>query len=108
MTGGALFLISLCVVLETVEQIFFRCGRGGSWGRIFIALGMGLNVIGMAFWLLVLRTVPLGQAMPLLAANNITVALAGAMFFRESISRRRWLGILLISTGVALVSAEFA
>lgn len=104
MSVAAFLLIVVCIVMETVEQIFFRRGREGSWWRLFLVMGMALNVVGMGVWLVVLRTVPLGQAMPLLAANNISVALAGKVFFGEGISGRRWLGILMISGGVALVS----
>ncbi len=103
-----LLLIGLCVLLETIEQALFRQGSAARLRNWATGLGMTLNIVGMGVWLVVLQTVQLGQAMPLLAANNVTVALAGMWLFGERVTRRRWIGIGLITAGVALVASESA
>ncbi|MGN6725864.1 MAG: EamA family transporter [Tepidisphaeraceae bacterium] len=100
-----LALTALFVLLETIEHCLYRLGSGHRRAWLFFGSGMALNVIGMGIWLVVLRTATLGQVLPLLATTNVTVALAGYFFFREKVTPRRWIGILLITGGVALVSS---
>lgn len=102
----ALFTL-LAIAFETAEQTCFKAASAARRKLTFTAIGMALNLAGMACLLLVLRHAPLGLVVPLLASTNITVALAGAALFKEKITPRRWLGILLITAGVAIVSANF-
>jgi undecaprenyl phosphate-alpha-L-ara4N flippase subunit ArnE len=98
-------LLSLCVLIETAEQVLYRvAGRRERKSAFWcIAAAISLNMVGLAVWLLVLTQAPLGQALPFLAANNITVAAAGRLIFRERVGLRRWVGILLITAGLVLV-----
>ena len=100
-----LSLTALFVLLETIEHCLYRQGSGGRSRHGWIAAGMAMNLVGMAIWLVVLRTARLGQVLPLLAASNVTIALAGMVFFHERVSRRRWIGIGLVTVGVAIVSS---
>ena len=54
-------------------------------------------------WLIVLRTVPLSQAFPILGLQFALVPLVSNQFLREHIERAQWLGIAIIVIGVALV-----
>lgn len=105
MTTYVLLLVAACIVLETVEQVFFRLSGLRRPGWLFVGLGSALNIAGMGVWLVVLRHAPLADALPLLAATNVTVALAGRFMFGEKVDLRKWIGISLVTLGVALVSA---
>jgi drug/metabolite transporter (DMT)-like permease len=101
-----LLLTAACIALETVEQVFFRMSGVRRPWWLFVGLGSALNLIGMGVWLIVLRHAQLGEVVPLLAATNVTVAMAGKFLFREPVSLKRWIGIGLITFGVALVSTS--
>lgn len=98
-------LLALCVLVETAEQVLYRLAADSGAKRYVwcVATAIGLNMIGLAIWLLVLTQAQLGQALPVLAANNITVAAVGRLLFRERVGLRRWVGISLITVGLILV-----
>jgi undecaprenyl phosphate-alpha-L-ara4N flippase subunit ArnE len=98
-------LIGVCVTMETAEQVLLRmAGRHPKRYAYYASPAIALNLVGLAGWLVVLRFAPLGQALPLLAANNIAVAAAGRILFGERVSVRRWVGVVLITAGMVLVA----
>lgn len=100
-------LIGLCVLLETVEQCLFRlAGRRAHQYYFFIIPGVLLNIIGLLLWLFVLKSTQLGTALPLMAANNVTVAIAGKFLFGERVNLRRSIGIALIAVGFVFVAGQ--
>jgi multidrug transporter EmrE-like cation transporter len=102
-----LILLLGCIVIETIEQILYRLGgRQRSRYLLFVAPAVTMNLVNLGLLLLALRYLPLGQALPLLAANNVTVALAGKLVFGEVIERQRWIGIFLIVAGFVLVAGK--
>src|SRR5207237_322444 len=102
-----LILLAGCILIETGEQMLYRMGgRQPNRYFAFVIPAVMLNLVSLALWLVVLRYMPLGQALPLLAANNVTVAVAGRALFGEIINRRRRIGILLIVCGFVLVSVN--
>jgi drug/metabolite transporter (DMT)-like permease len=101
-------LVFGCVLLETSEQTLYRLGgrasgRSGYWG--YVAPAIGGHVARMALWYLVLKTLPLGEAVPLLGVNYVTIALVGRFVFGERVDGRRWLGTALVAAGIVLVGA---
>src|SRR4051794_7408357 len=107
MTLLSFLLILLCIAIETIEQCFYRrAGRKSSSFIPTVLPAIALNLLGLAIWLVVLKSVDLGRALPLLAANNLTVALAGKWLFGEKVDLRRWVGIVLIIAGFVLVAAK--
>lgn len=50
------------------------------------------NVVGFAMWMLLIKQVPLGIALPLMGANFVTVALAGKFFFGERLNAQSLVG----------------
>lgn len=62
--------------------------------------------MGALFWLLVLQAFPVGVAYPLLATNFAIMAIIARYGFKETISQRRWLGVLCIILGVAILGAS--
>lgn len=56
----------------------------------------------LVLWLLLLRLIPLSQAILVGSMNIITVAIAGRFLFGERLDATRTAGIALIAVGVAL------
>ncbi len=81
-----------------------RASRQARWpvGLALAALGAG-----MALWLLVLQRLPVGVAYPMLSLNFVWVTLAARFVWRERVTARHAVGVLLIIIGIVLLG-EFA
>ncbi|MEB3327602.1 MAG: EamA family transporter [Candidatus Sericytochromatia bacterium] len=66
--------------------------------------GLACYALGAVTWIMVLTRVPLSWAYPILALNQVLILLVAATFLGEHVSALRWGGVLLIVTGVFLVS----
>ncbi|MGV3346171.1 4-amino-4-deoxy-L-arabinose-phosphoundecaprenol flippase subunit ArnE [Enterobacteriaceae bacterium LUAb1] len=69
----------------------------------WLMLSLILLGTAMLIWLLVLQRVPVSVAYPMLSLNFILVVLAAYWLWKEPVSARHWLGIVLIVCGVALM-----
>lgn len=76
-------------------------------GKLHLLFWLGLSVIvlgcAMLIWLVVLQTVAVGVAYPMLSLNFIFIVLAARWLWKEPVSFRHWLGITLIVCGVAVM-----
>ena len=114
MIARVLPLVAGCVLLETAEQTLYRLAgqakRGqpwhspGYWARVGPAVLIHLTRLGL--WYLLLKSIALGLAMPLLGINFLMIALVGRFFFGERVDRRRWLGTVLVMAGFILVAGR--
>src|SRR5215469_12838647 len=68
------------------------------------ALGVALLILWMASRMTLLSWADLSYVLPVTSIGYVLVALAGRLLLHEQITARRWTGIGLIMTGVALVS----
>jgi undecaprenyl phosphate-alpha-L-ara4N flippase subunit ArnE len=120
----SLFCISM--VFYTLGNILFKKGMNsflasshtgwrGHWAGVkqvltskLIMLGLVIFVLEAIVWLAFLSITPLNIAAPLSSANNIFILLASAWFLKERISRKRWLGVALIITGILFVGGGYA
>ncbi|MEB3220440.1 MAG: EamA family transporter [Candidatus Sericytochromatia bacterium] len=66
--------------------------------------GLACYALGAVTWIMVLTRVPLSWAYPILALNQVLILLVAAFLLGEHVSAMRWGGVLLIVTGVFLVS----
>jgi len=73
-----------------------------------VAFGVSLLVLWMLSRMTLLSWADLSYVLPVTAVGYVLVALAGRILLHESITGRRWTGILLIMAGVALVSVGSA
>ena len=66
----------------------------------------GVVAYGMSsiFWLVLLSRVDLSYAYPALSLGYVMVTLVGVLFLGEQVSTMRWLGVIVICTGVVLLS----
>ncbi len=65
-------------------------------------LSLGL---GMVLWLIALSSLEVSKAYPMLSLSYVLTVLSAKLLLREQVSGTRWLGVLLISIGAAVVSA---
>src|SRR5215469_16972867 len=70
----------------------------------WIALGIALLIGYFASYLTALSWADLTYVMPATALGNVFVALLAHFWLKEEISWLRWLGIVLITVGVAFVA----
>lgn len=57
----------------------------------------------MLLWLLVLQRIPVSVAYPMLSLNFIFITLAARFIWREPVSLRHWLGVVLIIAGISIL-----
>ncbi len=66
-------------------------------------LGIISYILGLLFWLSVLRTMPLSVAFPVVNVLHMLVPIGAQVLLHESVPMRRWLGILLAMGGTLLI-----
>lgn len=78
-------------------------------GRRHLAGWLGLSVLllgcAMLIWLWVLQRIPVSVAYPMLSLNFIFITLAARFMWRESVSLRHWLGVMLIIVGIIIMGS---
>lgn len=72
--------------------------------RPTVTFGVLLLILWLASRMALLSWADLSYILPVTSLGYVLVALAGRLFLNEQISDKRWLGIVLIMAGVALVS----
>jgi drug/metabolite transporter (DMT)-like permease len=105
------------VTLDTCGQLAFKAAAGdpragdglARWrymaSRPWIWLGILAYVTHLLSWIAFLSLVDLSQGVLLASINIVAIMIAGRVLFRERLTPLRVAGILLVSTGVAIVGA---
>ena len=119
MTGEVIILLAISIACDVVAQIAFKLGadrlpQAETVGLPAFCLrmmsepwligGVAIYVIEFIVWIRVLALVPLGIAFPIASLNILGIALASHFLLREVITRKQWLGAILITAGVAIVA----
>ncbi|MBN1122725.1 MAG: EamA family transporter [Anaerolineae bacterium] len=73
---------------------------------LFYVAGI-VYVMGFGAWLVVLSRVELNVAYPVLALSYVFIPIAGMLFFGETVTPLRWLGIAIILAGVVVVGLSY-
>src|SRR5215469_1188139 len=76
--------------------------------RPAVALGVVLLILWLASRMTLLSWADLSYVLPVTSVGYVLVALSGRLLLHEQITARRWTGITLIMTGVALVTGGTA
>jgi drug/metabolite transporter (DMT)-like permease len=86
----------------TVSIVLTALGRAFRRGWMWIGIGM----MALAFFSLLdlLSREEVSYAIPLTALSYVAGALGAKLFLGEEVSPLRWLGVLLVCVGAALVS----
>ena len=70
----------------------------------YVIAGVGAYAAGSIFWLILLSRVDLSYAYPALSLGYVVVTLVSVFFLGEQVSAMRWVGVIVICLGVALLS----
>jgi multidrug transporter EmrE-like cation transporter len=72
-------------------------------------LWVGLFLFGVSalFWLVVLSRVPLSVAYPIVGISYILIVLFAKVFLNEDVPPLRWLGVLVVAMGIAIIGLSF-
>lgn len=110
-------LVLMAVLLLTVSQVLQKIGadrrlRDAHTAREWLAgllspelvLAGLLIAAGTALWLSVLYRMDVSRAFPFLSLSSVLVVALSRIWLRDRVTRVRWVGIALISVGVALVA----
>ena len=126
-TGRAISLVLLLVSVSfavagqvTLKAAMDRIGRIGSAqvseaGDTLLRaakeplLWVGLFLFGVSalFWLVVLSRVPLSVAYPIVGISYILIVLFAKVFLNEDVPPLRWLGVLVVAMGIAIIGLSF-
>ena len=112
-------LLLVSVSLAVVGQMLMKAGKR-QFGTLVVStlltqiipmfmnpyVFFGFAAFGLSsiFWLVVLSRMELSLVYPMVSIAYIAVAFLSVIFFKESVSVVRWLGIAIICLGVILVS----
>jgi drug/metabolite transporter (DMT)-like permease len=116
LTHILLFIVG--IVSGTLGAIFFKLAKPGVNAlestvssfiqniilNPYIFFGFVLYFIPGVIWIYLISKYPLSYIQPLLAVGYIVTPLAAMLFFHETVSPIRWLGIGIILIGVIIVS----
>ena len=75
----------------------------GALGIRWLWLGVALMVVSFLALLAMLSVENVSFVIPLTALSYVIGALGGTFFLGERVDPQRWIGVLLVCTGVALV-----
>ena len=113
--------LALNALLVTAYELFLKLGARatahlaeGSWTGLsgllspWTWLGIVCMILSLLSWLYVLRELPLSLAFPLSNVVHVLVPLSCWIFLGETISSRRWFGIVLVLVGLVVVAKPFA
>ena len=70
-------------------------------------LGLLLFGISAVFWLVVLSRVDLSVAYPFVGLSYIVVVLFARLFLHEQVTALRWLGVVVVAVGIAIIGFSF-
>ena len=106
-----LFVFLAMISCTVVANLLLKMGAvsGGSGGGIGhllnwrVALGLFSFGLAACFYILVLQWLPLNVAQSFASAQFIAVILASTLLLSEPIRSTQWVGIALITLGIAIV-----
>jgi drug/metabolite transporter (DMT)-like permease len=104
--GMIAFTVVANLLLKT-GAVMGREGGGEWWAQLLnwrILGGFASFGVAAMFYTLLLRTVPLNVAQSFTAAQFVAIILASALVLSEPIGAVRWVGIVMIACGIAVVA----
>ena len=77
-------------------------------GSIYVWIAIAFVILSLITWLHVLRYLPLSIAFPISQAVHVLVPVGSWLILGENIITLRWVGIALVSLGLAVVAKPVA
>ncbi len=105
-THAGLLLIS--TTLGAAGQLLFKIGVGSAFGKLVVFLGAGVAayLLSTVIYLYVLGRRHLSWAYGFSGLSYIFASLAAFLFLGESVPFLRWVGIVVIAIGTALIGVS--
>jgi len=114
--------LGLSIACVTIYELLLKRGAAEtanvspqwSWtgltglASIYVWIAIGFVILSLVTWLYVLRYVPLSLAFPISQAVHVLVPLGSWLVLGENIVSLRWIGIVLVSLGLAVVAKPVA
>src|SRR3954464_6111108 len=77
-------------------------------GSIYVWIAIVFVIVSLLTWLYVLRYLPLSVAFPISQSVHVLIPLGSWLILGENIVTLRWIGIALVSLGLAVVARPVA
>lgn len=116
MSPTAIGLLAFCCAAEIAREICFKAAADGAKPARSYALALAARPVlwlGLVLWIseaislvLALETVPLSVAYPITNLPYAGIPIAGALLFRERLTRSQVAGAVLIAAGVVCVGVS--
>jgi undecaprenyl phosphate-alpha-L-ara4N flippase subunit ArnE len=107
MTAVAILLCLLCQLLLVSGQLLLKRGMKANPVRVGSLAGGIACLTGWFFlWLGLLSNWELSRVFPFEGLNPALIVIGASLFLKERVPLTAWIGIALISFGVALVSGS--
>jgi drug/metabolite transporter (DMT)-like permease len=114
--------LAISVACVTVYELLLKRGAvetanlNSSWswtgisglGSVYVWIAIVFVILSLITWLYVLRYLPLSIAFPISQAVHVLVPLGSWLVLGENIVTLRWIGIALVSLGLAIVAKPVA
>ena len=107
MTPLAIAMAVTCELALVGGQLLLKRGISATPVRLGV-LGLGVACLSAWFflWLALLAKWELSRLFPFEGLNPALVVLGAAIFLKERVPPMTWIGVLLISAGVAVVTSS--
>lgn len=107
MTSTAILVCLLCQLFLVAGQLLLKRGMKATPLNVrSLAAGTGLLATWFFLWLGLLARWELSHVFPFEGLNPALLVLGAWLFLKERVSLTGWIGIAMISLGVALVSSS--
>jgi drug/metabolite transporter (DMT)-like permease len=120
--GNPWIQLGLSIACVTVYELLLKRGAAEtanlsprwSWtgltglASIYVWVAIVFVILSLITWLYVLRYIPLSIAFPISQAVHVLVPLGSWVVLGENVIGLRWLGIALVSAGLAVVAKPVA
>ena len=105
MSAKAILLCVVCELALVAGQILLKRGMSATPIRIgALAGGIGFEAIWFFLWIYLLARWDLSRLFPFEGLNPVLIAIGALIFLKERLPIKAWIGIAMISVGIALVS----
>jgi len=107
------------VLLAATGHIMIKAGLNGAtsaaavasiarrlgvyFSQPYVLLGLTIYGLGTAMWIFAVSKRDISYVFPITALNYVLVALSGKLLFAEVIPLKRWIGVVVVIIGVALM-----
>ena len=107
LNAGAQLLLKKGMTVVGPLAVTFKDIGSISWGigtNHYVVTGIFCYILSVGLWMVVLSRAEVSFAYPFLSIGYVVVAVAGYLFFHESMNMFRIIGIFLVCTGMVFIS----